>query len=282
MFCYIIDASKRATTSLVGKMMDNLVKAIGLEHAKAPYMRGRTRTLPFHALIYLLGGTGTFRDAQTPEQPVGPGTLFCLPPGVEHCYDPLPGTVWTEYWVLFDGRAAEARFGPLWPAQSLLVCGILPELTAAYEELYRYQQERRSDTPVLGALGLHRLLGLLYLHFNRRETSSLPPVLAAAVDVMQRQLCRPAVNLTAIARDHRISFETLRKQFRRQTGSPPHAYFLSLKLNAAKNLLLLGRSVKEIAGELGFADPYYFSRLFKRHCGLSPSRFAAVHRRAPR
>ncbi|MFA5203916.1 MAG: AraC family transcriptional regulator [Lentisphaeria bacterium] len=262
-------------------MMDNLVKAIGLEHAKAPYLRGRARTLPFHAVIYLLGGTGTFRDAQTPEQSVGPGTVFCIAPGVAHCYDPLPGTVWTEYWVLFDGAAAEARFGPLWPAQSLLVCGILPELTAVYEELYRYQQERRPDTPVLGALGLHRLLGLLYLQLQRRESSPLLPALAAAVAAMQRQLGRPSVNLPVIARQHRISFETLRKQFRRQTGRAPHAYFLNLKLEAAKNLLLLGRGVKGIAGELGFADPYYFSRLFKRHCGLSPSRFAAGHRRAP-
>ena len=37
-----------------------------------------------------------------------------------------------------------------------------------------------------------------------------------------------------------------------------------------------------IARELGFADPYAFSRLFKRHSGLPPSRFAAVHRQARR
>lgn len=259
--------------------MDNLVKAAGLEKAKPPFMNGRARKLPYHGIIYLLSGEGTFRDRDTSEQAVGPGTIFYLYPGLEHCYDPLPGTVWTEYWTLFDGEEAENRFGKLLSNNTLHHCGIIPELASAYEELYGYAWEQRPDTPELCSYGLHRILGLVFRHLNRREGKLLSSPIAAAIALMQRQLCRPSVELDAIARKHGISFETLRKQFRRQTGSAPHEYFLEMKLNAARNLLLSGRPIKETAGELGFADPYYFSRLFKRHCGLSPSLLTADRRK---
>jgi len=58
------------------------------------------------------------------------------------------------------------------------------------------------------------------------------------------------------------------KRFRRQT---PFEYLQNLKMNRAVELLQNGgRSVKQAAQELGFGDPYNFSRAFKRIFGISP------------
>ena len=49
-----------------------------------------------------------------------------------------------------------------------------------------------------------------------------------------------------------------------------HLYVIS----EAKNLLLSGeRSISEIAYQLGFENPPYFSRLFKKEVGISPKEF---------
>ncbi|HHY58568.1 MAG TPA: helix-turn-helix transcriptional regulator, partial [Chloroflexi bacterium] len=61
---------------------------------------------------------------------------------------------------------------------------------------------------------------------------------------------------------------------KQQTGHSPIAYFNQLKMQHACTLLTItGLSVKEVAHALGYADAYYFSRLFKQHIGVAPRQF---------
>jgi AraC-like DNA-binding protein len=76
------------------------------------------------------------------------------------------------------------------------------------------------------------------------------------------------------AKKEKVSYDSLRKKFKQETGLSPHQYFLLIKLNRAKALLLRQNiTVKQIASELGFEDPYYFSRLFTKKEGLSPDSY---------
>ncbi|GJM79987.1 hypothetical protein HMSSN139_24830 [Paenibacillus sp. HMSSN-139] len=45
---------------------------------------------------------------------------------------------------------------------------------------------------------------------------------------------------------------------------------------AGQLLDLTGLSVKEIAGAVGLSDPYYFSRLFKKIMGYSPTEYRGI------
>jgi AraC family transcriptional regulator of arabinose operon len=59
--------------------------------------------------------------------------------------------------------------------------------------------------------------------------------------------------------------------FKRHYGTSPMAYFSELRMQRARELLSFTKmSVKEIAAELGFDDPLYFSRAFKKVSGMSP------------
>ncbi|MFD0693193.1 AraC family transcriptional regulator [Paenibacillus sp. GCM10027628] len=63
-------------------------------------------------------------------------------------------------------------------------------------------------------------------------------------------------------------------RFRTMTGLSPSVYMLKLKLESAKaSLETTNMSVKEIASALHFYDEFHFSKLFKKHCGLSPSAY---------
>jgi AraC-like DNA-binding protein len=60
--------------------------------------------------------------------------------------------------------------------------------------------------------------------------------------------------------------------FKRWVGSSPIDYFIRLRMQQACRLLAATTlSVKEIAADLGYDDPFYFSRLFKSVHGIAPS-----------
>lgn len=64
------------------------------------------------------------------------------------------------------------------------------------------------------------------------------------------------------------------KVFKETMGVPPQVYINLLLIDKAK-LLLNGTAlpISEISRELGIDDPLYFSRLFNKHCGVSPARY---------
>ncbi|WMT41430.1 helix-turn-helix transcriptional regulator [Paenibacillus sp. D2_2] len=75
-----------------------------------------------------------------------------------------------------------------------------------------------------------------------------------------------------IADRHHISVSTLRRIVHEHSGYPLNEFIHRLKIAEAKNLLLnTEMSVKELAEALGYQDMFYFSRVFKRVTGISPS-----------
>jgi transcriptional regulator GlxA family with amidase domain len=62
--------------------------------------------------------------------------------------------------------------------------------------------------------------------------------------------------------------------FKRQTGTAPIDYFIRLRMNHARDLLDSTRSsIKEIAAEMGYDDPFYFSRVFKSVHQVAPAEY---------
>lgn len=63
-------------------------------------------------------------------------------------------------------------------------------------------------------------------------------------------------------------------QFKRQTGHSPIDYLIQTRIAKARNLLLRSdATLSEIAAEVGYSDVYYFSRIFKKHVGISPIQY---------
>ena len=49
---------------------------------------------------------------------------------------------------------------------------------------------------------------------------------------------------------------------------------MCLKMNYAMNVMMLGKiSIKELVSEVGFEDPLYFSKVFKKYFGFSPRNY---------
>ncbi|MEJ8545048.1 helix-turn-helix domain-containing protein [Brevibacillus borstelensis] len=79
-------------------------------------------------------------------------------------------------------------------------------------------------------------------------------------------------DLAAVAN---ASISHLVRQWKQQTGLPPHQYLLRLRVERAKMLIHCGSmSLKEIAHRLGFADQAHFTKKFKRMTGETPMQYS--------
>ena len=71
-----------------------------------------------------------------------------------------------------------------------------------------------------------------------------------------------------------LSVSSFKRAFKKEFNDSPNKYMMSKKLEKAKELLQLTEMpVNEIAYEIGFNDPLYFTRLFKKKIGLAPTTF---------
>ena len=71
----------------------------------------------------------------------------------------------------------------------------------------------------------------------------------------------------------------LRRLFKKETGSSPHAYLTTLRLERAKELLVRENysSIADVAASCGFSDSYYFSTCFHKHIGVPPMQYRKNH-----
>lgn len=94
-------------------------------------------------------------------------------------------------------------------------------------------------------------------------------------EIIHRFHCNPErfFSPAELAEDYRVSLRTISGRFKNATGQSIHSYQLMLKLTMAYDMLPTnpGRGLRDIAHSLGFYDEFQFSKLFKRHFGISPS-----------
>lgn len=96
-------------------------------------------------------------------------------------------------------------------------------------------------------------------------------------DHIQSDPCRN-ITLEELSNLAGIKKTRLLQAFRKITGTTPHQYILTLRLECAKELLLeTTLSISEIATRCGFSDPLYFSRCFKKHFSCPPRQFRQQH-----
>lgn len=84
---------------------------------------------------------------------------------------------------------------------------------------------------------------------------------------------REDIALCALSNAAFLSPFHLARVFQQETGLPPHVYLIQRRIAHAKELLLQGWSLTEVAYELGFVDQSHFHRHFKRIVGMTPGEY---------
>jgi AraC-like DNA-binding protein len=203
------------------------------------------------------------------------GDGVILPPRVAHRYTADPAIPWTIFWFHFIGRRARDYVNSLGTDEIHPQFGIekVETIAEAFEDCYRYTGGDWTDAELVAfTTSFARLLGLCG-SLRRPQGDRRMEVeerVARALRFMRANLDRP-VGLAELAGHVALSVSRFTAVFAEQMKCSPIDFHIRLKMQRASELLLsTPLSASEIAGILGYDDPFYFSRLFKQKIGLPP------------
>ena len=82
------------------------------------------------------------------------------------------------------------------------------------------------------------------------------------------------INVEEYAVSRGMSASNFFQNFKQITGLSPLQFIVRLRLSNAQNLLENSNlTIAEISNDVGYENPLYFSRLFHKHIGVSPSEY---------
>ncbi|MCH6259047.1 helix-turn-helix transcriptional regulator [Puniceicoccaceae bacterium K14] len=82
-----------------------------------------------------------------------------------------------------------------------------------------------------------------------------------------------------IAKDNGVSYSTFQRKWKQRHSVPPAQYLLNLRISECCRLIAETElKLAEIGYMMGFDDPAYYSRVFKKRIGMSPSEYRDTHK----
>ena len=231
-----------------------------------------------HYLIhYVTAGKGYF-SCRGQLYTLGEGDIFLISPSELVSYAADRGNPWEYYWVGFHGTEAKRLLNLAGFSKESPVLRVAEPNTLKQLLLRIY--EARGNTPAADA----EMVGHLYLFFSElirhveqqgilKETIQY---LEQAVRFVQFNYAGD-IGVTDMAAYAGVSRSQLYRAFQSGYGLSPHDFLQRYRIGEACSLLQSHRfTVAEVAGSVGFNDPLYFSRIFKKMKGLTPTEYQKI------
>ncbi len=212
----------------------------------------------------------------------GPGDVYLAPGRRRHAYGSGADRPWVKYWFNLSGPLVEGLIHIYRLEESFYFPAAAEAGAIIKSTVEALRDLGNRDGTELVSDGFTRLIRALARH-PAAAAAEAPPLRAEAEKMRAYLLEHLRGDIPPVAElGGRIKRSGVQagRIFKQSFGVPPHQFLLDRKMLAARELLSHSQhSVKEIAAWLGFADEFYFSRLFKRKTGLAPSDWRAAARR---
>lgn len=114
-----------------------------------------------------------------------------------------------------------------------------------------------------------------YLITGNINCSSKGKIINQAKSIIDKSYHKTDLTVEDIAQEVGVHANYLSQIFREEYGITVKSYILDRKLNHAKELILRDNNMMlyEVAFAVGYEDPYYFSKCFKKKYGVTPTQF---------
>jgi AraC-like DNA-binding protein len=206
---------------------------------------------------------------------IGPGQVLLLPQGVAHQYEADIEDPWTIYWVHFQGTSTaifNQYLGDREDVPPVTQAGISPQLVAHFRGLLAVHRTGYNTRAFINAANqLRHLLTQIALDIRQAKASSQDNFNLETVQRLMLEHIDQSLNLDTLAAAANLSKFHFCNKYKGLTGYSPIKHFLNMKMEHACQLLDSSQlSVKGVASALGYDDPLYFSRQFRKTVGISP------------
>lgn len=226
-------------------------------------------------LIFVNEGRG-WVEADGQRHTLKANEVLLIPPKLGHAYGADDGQDWSIFWFHFQGRGAEQILDWVIARHQLDIVpcrspdGLRRQFRTIIEAVERGYHEHT-------LLELSRVLinVLTLLHRNPANEPNHRSVerIESAMDQMRTEIEQPS-SLQDYANKTGLSVSQFCHLFKQHTGVSPMHYQTEIRMQRACEYLdTTQSSIKDIAWKLGYEDPLYFSRAFKKCTGLSPSQY---------
>jgi AraC-like DNA-binding protein len=240
----------------------------------------RRQGIEQYVFIYCVNGAGQYRVADKTFE-VKANQYFILPAGQSHSYAAAEKNPWTIYWIHFGGTLA-----PYYAQDAVSPKDIRPEMssristrTYIFEEIFQTLSQGYELAHLHYASCLfHYYLGTLryidqYRSLKKEEGEENDRVIKAAIHFMEENI-EKRLSLKQMAEFVGYSTSHFSHLFQEKMHQSPGTFFNQLKVDEAAVLLSTTQmKINQICFKVGFDDPYYFSRLFTKVKGISPSEY---------
>lgn len=230
-----------------------------------------------YQILYIASGKAHFYFNGV-EEIVPAGNMVLYRPKEEQRYY-YYGTDHTEvYWVHFTGSNVKnllRKYG-IPDDVHVLHTGTSLEYKNLFLQMIQELKLCKEDYEELLAGYLQHLLIMLHRLNNRKpqgKNRQLMEEMDTAVRYFHENYNQP-ISIEEYAALHHMSVSWFIRNFKEYTGTTPVQYLLSLRISNAQTLLeTTNYNITEIGEIIGYDNPLYFSRIFKKQSGMSPSEF---------
>ena len=229
-----------------------------------------------YQLLYILEGKAHFYF-ESGERIVNKGEMVLFRPYDHQSYFYFPQDKCQSFWVHFTGSDVEQiiDYYKLPKAENVFYSGSSPDYQWLFEQMIRELQLCRANYKEL----LTMLLRHIFLLVNRFLKEGSKSGIDALNDIERsiryfNENYTKNINIEEYAKSLHISACWFNRRFKQVTKMTPLQYILSVRLANAKMLLeTKDYNITETAYAVGFNNPLYFTRLFTKHIGMSPSEY---------
>lgn len=221
-------------------------------------------------LVYCTGGVGVFHLDDGVQVNYRAGEVVAIPPGALHANRSQEG--FTNIHIRMDA--------PSFPYRSAFRVedGEEGHLKSAFVQArYYYLSGLKRQDLVLSALG--DLIASYLMALRDNDGYSRPVERLRGLII--RDYAQPGFALDEAIRALPFHYDYVRKRFKKEVGVTPLEYMTGLRMKKAQSMLsgmgATGYTVGEVAELCGYDNALYFSRVFKKQVGMSPSAFASAH-----
>lgn len=259
------------------------ISHIGYFPKAAGHYRNRPKGCTDNILIYCTDGKGWF-SIDTERHEVSANQFFIIPATNKPLrYASDTTDPWTIYWVHFTGSKLSSL------NESLSINNLISPKTIPFDEhriklwemIYNCLEKGYSEENLSYAnLSLYYLIAnFLYPQKNIELTQNPSEDISDKVIEYMKTNISARLTVPEIAAEFAYSASHFQTLFRTKTGISPIDYFIHLKIQRACQLLALSDlRIKEVAAAVGYADAFYFSRLFHKIMGSSPVDYKSKNR----